>query len=221
MSDECSMQIDVVWYEWVRSESVLWLVVCVCVQVCVWNYWVCSWLVVCVEFISLEWCSPLSFSQWNHMKLMFTENCLSVYLFAFTSGVPSDHTTVPSTSQTSTHIPSEQSSQSFEPTTSTTPTHPQTDSSIVTSEFNDCFALGDVYLSICCMHVCWVFCFVRWKSVARTLVPLIYWWSCEHECIAHQLCVHFKCVSGMRSRRWVSECVYVCVCVGLCVIAWL
>ncbi|XP_018644598.1 hypothetical protein Smp_192060 [Schistosoma mansoni] len=61
---------------------------------------------------------------------MFTENCLSVDLFAYTSGVPSDHTTEPSTSQTSTHIPSEQSSQSFEPTTSTTPTHPQSDSSI-------------------------------------------------------------------------------------------
>ncbi|RTG90811.1 uncharacterized protein DC041_0007457, partial [Schistosoma bovis] len=84
------------------------------------------------------------------------------------SGVPSDHTTEPSTSQTSTHIPSEVSSQSSEPTTSTTPTHPQTDSSIVTSEFNDCFALGDVYFSIGCMRVfvfvCWcvvccVFCF--------------------------------------------------------------
>ncbi|RTG81623.1 uncharacterized protein DC041_0000180, partial [Schistosoma bovis] len=74
------------------------------------------------------------------------------------SGVPSDHTTEPSTSQTSTHIPSEVSSQSSEPTTSTTPTHPQTDSSIVTSEFNDCLDTSDGMCVLVCEGVCVCLC---------------------------------------------------------------
>ncbi|CAH8592731.1 unnamed protein product [Schistosoma guineensis] len=66
---------------------------------------------------------------------MSDECCMQIDAVRYGSvrGVPSDHTTEPSTSQTSTHIPSEVSSQSSEPTTSTTPTHPQTDSSIVTT----------------------------------------------------------------------------------------